>query len=133
MWPELSIEESVVREINDSNSKLTDSSARRFETFSYLPALTTDAIRKQVEYIVRRGWDPAIEHATPENARERYWCMWKLPMFGESDVQKILSEAEACLRAYPENHVRLVGYDRYRQTQGTAMVIFRGVADSRTR
>ena len=122
-----------MREINDSNSNLTDSSARRFETFSYLPVMKAGEIRKQMEYIVKRGWDPAIEHAKPENASERYWFMWKLPMFGESDIDKILSEAEACHRAYPENHVRLVGYDRYRQTQGTAMVIFRGVADSRAR
>jgi ribulose-bisphosphate carboxylase small chain len=120
-----------MHEIDDAN--LTGATALKLETFSYLPAMKMDAIRKQVEYIVRRGWDPAIEHAVPENARERYWFMWKLPLFGESDIQKILSEAEACLRAYPKNHVRLVGYDRYRQTQGTAMVIFRGVEESRAR
>lgn len=120
-----------MRKINNSN--LTDSSNWKLETFSYLPAMKMGEIRKQVEYIVRRGWDPAIEHTEPKNTRERYWFMWKLPMFGESDIQKILSEAEACLQAYPENHVRLVGYDRYRQTQGTAMVIFRGMAESRAR
>jgi ribulose-bisphosphate carboxylase small chain len=54
--------------------------------------------------------------------------MWKLPMFGETSVDKVLAEAEACHKANPLNHVRLVGYDKLRQTQGTAMVIYRGKA-----
>jgi ribulose-bisphosphate carboxylase small chain len=82
---------------------------------------------------VSHGWDPAIEHVESASASDRYWRMWKLPMFGESNIDRILSEADACHRAHPGNHVRLVGYDRFRQTQGTAMVIFRGVADSRAR
>ena len=68
---------------------------------------TTTRIRKQVEYIVSKGWNPAIEHTEPENAIEHYWYMWKLPMFGETDVDRILGEAEACHKAHPNNHVRL--------------------------
>jgi ribulose-bisphosphate carboxylase small chain len=52
--------------------------------------------------------------------------MWKLPMFGEQSVERVLAEAEACHKAHPGHHVRLVGYDRLRQTQGAAMVIHRG-------
>jgi ribulose-bisphosphate carboxylase small chain len=52
--------------------------------------------------------------------------MWKLPMFGETDVDKILAEVEACHKAHPKHHVRLVGYDNYAQSQGTAMVVYRG-------
>ena len=52
--------------------------------------------------------------------------MWKLPMFGETDVSKVLAEAEACHKANPNNHVRLIGYNNFNQSQGTAMVIFRG-------
>ncbi|HYA39152.1 MAG TPA: ribulose bisphosphate carboxylase small subunit [Candidatus Methylomirabilis sp.] len=113
-------------EMQDYKSSLTDVASRKFETFSYLPAMNTDEIRKQVEYIVKRGWNPAIEHTEPENAFDYYWYMWKLPMFGESSVDRILAEAEACHKAHPNNHVRLVGYDNYRQSQGAAMVIFRG-------
>jgi ribulose-bisphosphate carboxylase small chain len=47
-------------------------------------------------------------------------------MFGETDVDKVLAEAEACRKANPENHIRLVGYNNFNQSQGTAMVIFRG-------
>jgi ribulose-bisphosphate carboxylase small chain len=112
-------------EMRDYSSRLSDPASRRFETFSYLPAMTPQQIRKQVEYIVARGWNPALEHTEPEHAAGSYWYMWKLPMFGERSVERILAEAEACHRANPGHHVRLIGYDNLRQTQGTAMVIYR--------
>ncbi len=113
-------------EMQDYNSKLSDPASRRFETFSYLPEMTDEQIRKQVEYIVKQGWNPAVEHTEPENSFDHYWYMWKLPMFGETDVDTILKEAELCHKAHPGHHVRLVGYDNYKQSQGTAMVIYRG-------
>ena len=113
-------------ELQDYQSSLSDVSSRKFETFSYLTAMDEDRIRRQVEYIVSKGWNPAIEHTEPENAFAHYWYMWKLPLFGESDVGKVLSEAAACHRAHPNNHVRLVGYDNYKQSKGAEMVIYRG-------
>jgi ribulose-bisphosphate carboxylase small chain len=41
-------------------------------------------------------------------------------------VERVLAEADACHQAHPSHHVRLVGYDNARQTQGAAMVLFRG-------
>ena len=67
-----------------------------------------------------------VEHTEVENAMENYWYMWKLPMFGETDVDTILAECKACHDANPENHVRLIGYDNYAQSQGASMVIYRG-------
>ena len=113
-------------EMQDYASSLSDPGSRKFETFSYLPAMSDAEIRKQVQYIVQCGWNPAIEHSEPENADSSYWYMWKLPMFGETDVDRILAEAAACHRMHPDNHVRLVGYDNQRQSQGASMVIFRG-------
>lgn len=113
-------------EVLDYKSRLSDPASRKFETFSYLPAMDSAAIRKQVEYIVGKGWNPAIEHIEPEYLMDNYWYMWKLPMFGETDVSKILSEAEACRKANPNNHIRLIGYDNFSQSLGTSMVIYRG-------
>ena len=113
-------------DVMDYNSRLSDPASRKFETFSYLPAMTADQMRKQVEFIVKKGWNPAIEHVEPENAFDHYWYMWKLPMFGETDVARIVAEAEACHKAHPNHHVRLIGYDNYAQSQGAAMVIYRG-------
>ncbi|MDZ7751770.1 MAG: ribulose bisphosphate carboxylase small subunit [Gammaproteobacteria bacterium] len=113
-------------DMQDYSSRLSDPSSRKFETFSYLPELSKEDMRAQVQYIVDRGWNPALEHTEPENAFDYYWYMWKLPMFGETDVDRILAEAEACHKANPDHHVRLIGYDNYAQSQGTSMVIFRG-------
>jgi|TARA_B110000211_G_scaffold213175_1_gene253430 ribulose-bisphosphate carboxylase small chain len=112
-------------EVQDYGSRLSDPASRKFETFSYLPEMDNAAIRKQVEYIVSKGWNPAVEHTEPENAFDHYWYMWKLPMFGETDVDRILGEAEICHKANPGHHVRLIGYDNFKQSQGASMVIYR--------
>ena len=113
-------------DMQDYQSSLSDPNSRKFETFSYLPEMSNEDIHKQVKFIVSKGWNPAIEHTEPENAFSHYWYMWKLPMFGETDVDKILAEANACHKAHPVHHVRLVGYDNYKQSQGASMVIYRG-------
>jgi ribulose-bisphosphate carboxylase small chain len=112
-------------EMQDYKSSLSDPDAQKFETFSYLPSMDADRIRKQIEFIVSKGWNPSIEHTEPENAFGAYWYMWKLPMFGESDVDAILAECEACHKAHPNNHVRLLGLDNYAQCAGASMVIYR--------
>jgi ribulose-bisphosphate carboxylase small chain len=112
--------------MQDFKSSLSDVSSRKFETFSYLPPMSAEDIRTQVEYIVSKGWNPAVEHTEPENAAGYYWYMWKLPMFGETSVDRILAEAEACHKAHPNNHVRLVGYDNFKQSKGAEMVVYRG-------
>lgn len=113
-------------DMQDYKSSLADTNSRKFETFSYLPEMDAVRIRKQVEYIISQGWNPAIEHTEPENAFDHYWYMWKLPMFGETDVDRILHEAESCHKAHPRNHVRLVGFNNYTQSKGADMVVFRG-------
>jgi len=113
-------------DVQDYASSLTDTASRKFETFSYLPAMNADQIRQQVDYIVKKGWNPAVEHTEPQNAFGSYWYMWKLPMFGETDVDIILAEVDACHAAHPDNHVRLVGFDNFSQSKGTEMVIYRG-------
>jgi ribulose-bisphosphate carboxylase small chain len=113
-------------DIQDYKSRVSDPASRKFGTLSYLPLMTAAEIRKQVDYVVQRGWNPAIEHTEPEHVTDSYWYMWKLPMFGETDVDRILAEAEACHKANPRHHVRLIGYDNFRQSQGTSMVIYRG-------
>jgi len=98
----------------------------KYETFSYLPPMSPDQIRRQIEYIVAQGWNPAVEHVEPSRSFNYFWYMWKLPMFGEQSVDVILAELEACRREYPGHHVRLIGYDNYTQSQGTSFVVFRG-------
>ena len=98
----------------------------KYETFSYLPALTAEEIRAQIQYIIAQGWNPAVEHVEPSGAARNYWFMWKLPMFGEQSVDVVLEELDACHREHPSHHIRLIGYDNYTQSQGTAFIVYRG-------
>ncbi len=116
-------------DIRDYPSRVGDPASRRFETFSYLPPMDAAERRAQVQYIVDQHWQPAIEHVEPARAGNHYWYMWKLPMFGVTDAAAIEAEIEACHQANPGHHVRLIGYDPKKQTQGLAMVVIRGDAD----
>lgn len=109
----------------DYQSRLSDPNSRKLGTFSYLPQMDATQVRKQIQYIVDKGWNPAIEHTEPAEARSNYWYMWKLPMFGETDVDRILAEIEACKKANPNHHVRLLGYDNIKQSQGANMIVHR--------
>lgn len=98
---------------------------RRGETFSYLPPMTPERMRKQIAYLIAQGWNPAIEHTEPEKSFSSFWYLWKLPFFGEKSVDRVMQELEACHRANPGHHVRLIGYDNYAQSQGTAFIVYR--------
>jgi ribulose-bisphosphate carboxylase small chain len=114
-----------------------------FETFSFLPPLSDDEITKQVEYIVRNGFTPCLEFSDPENAYiasvntermgdvtcnyydNRYWSMWKLPMFGCQDGAQVLAEISACTKAFPDAYIRLVAFDNVRQVQCSSLLVHR--------
>lgn len=116
--------------MQDYASSLSDPNSRKLGTFSYLPPMDAAQLRKQIDYIVAKGWNPAIEHTEPHHARGHYWYMWKLPLFGETDVDRILSEIDACKAAHPGHHVRLIGYDTIKQSQGTALIVHRAACPS---
>ena len=112
--------------IQDYPSRMDDAGSQKFGTFSYLPEMTAAEIRKQVDYMVAQGWNCAVEHVEPARAANNYWYMWKLPLFGERDINAIMNELTACRAANPDNHIRVVAYDNLRQTQGQSMVVYRG-------
>jgi ribulose-bisphosphate carboxylase small chain len=107
-------------------SRVDDPTTRKFGTFSYLPALDREEIARQVEYALARDWTCSVEHVEPARAGKTYWYLWKLPLFGATDAAHVLAEVDACAQANPGDHVRLVAYDRRRQTQGLAIVVRRG-------
>jgi len=116
-------------DIQDYPSRMGDPASRRFEAFSYLAPMDEAEVKTQLDYVARRGWDCMIEHIEPERAGDDYWYMWKLPLFGERDVDEILKEAEACRLANPGHHVRISAIDRVRQTNGFSLVVYRAPAD----
>lgn len=114
-----------------------------FETFSYLPPLDADSISKQVDYIVRNNFTPSLEFAMPESAYisntntvrmgnvasnyedNRYWTMYKLPMFGCTDPSQVLNEINNCTKSFPDAYIRLVAFDSSRQVQCAGFLVHR--------
>merc|ERR1711959_505524 len=95
--------------------------AKKYETLSYLPQLTNDDIRKQIEYMVRNNWSPCVEFSDDSdiylNTRmgpgyydNRYWSMYKLPMFGCTDPTSVINEIEACKKEFPNAKVRVIAF-----------------------
>jgi len=100
-------------------------SARRLETFSYLPPMTDRQIAAQAGSIVKRGLIPAIEYTPDPGPRETYWSLWRLPLFKARTPEEVLSEVEACARANPDAYVRLSGFDPKRGGQVASFVVRR--------
>ena len=111
--------------MSDRETSMENASPLRLGTFSYLPPFSDDEVISQIEYMVRLGLEASLEHVEPARATSGYWYMWRLPMFGERDPLVIFAEIDRCRAAHPTHHVRLIGYDRIRQTQKVAFVVAR--------
>jgi len=115
-----------------------------FETFSFLPPLSQDEIAKQVDYVTRNGWTPCLEFANKEGAYvsshtpprfggsvtanyfdNRYWTMYKLPMFGCTDASQVLGEIQNATKSFPDAYIRLVAFDATRQVQVAGFLVHR--------
>jgi ribulose-bisphosphate carboxylase small chain len=90
-------------------------------TFSYLPDLTADEIRAQIQYAIDRGWAVAVEFTDDPHPRNVLWEMWGLPMFELSDASAAMHEVTACVQAWPDHYVRVSAYDASLGRQTTAL------------
>jgi ribulose-bisphosphate carboxylase small chain len=90
-------------------------------TFSYLPDLTDDEIRAQVQYTIDRGWAVAVEFTDDPHPRNVLWEMWGLPMFGIADAAAAMLEVSQCRSAYPGHYIRVSAYDASLGRQTTAL------------
>lgn len=91
---------------------------------------------KQIQYLIRNKLNPCVEFEFPGTAYavagslngmdsrsssgyyvNRYWSMWKLPMYGATDAEAVLAECKKCAKAFPNAYVRLVGFSASKQVQ----------------
>merc|ERR1719159_1513672 len=111
--------------------------AKKYETFGYLPQLSNDDIMKQIRFMLANNWAPALEFSDdgdvylntrmgPGYYDNRYWSLYKLPMFGCTDPSEVVREIEACKREFPNAVIRVLGFDSQRQVQSHAFVVSRG-------
>ena len=83
-------------------------------TFSFLPDLTDEQIKKQIQYALNRGWALSVEFTDDPHPRNTYWDMWDLPMFDLKDAAGVLLEVNACRKAYPNHYVKVNAFDSTR-------------------
>ena len=69
--------------------------------FSFLPDLTDEQIRKQVEYLIKAGFAVSIEYTDDPHPRNCYWEMWGLPLFDIPDAATIMYELAEARKAHP--------------------------------
>jgi ribulose-bisphosphate carboxylase small chain len=89
--------------------------------FSYLPDLTDEEIKAQIQYCLNNEWPVLLEYTDDPHPRNVYWDMWKMPMFDLKDAAAVMEEVVACREAFPNHYIRVNGYDRSLGRQTTAL------------
>merc|ERR1712178_386242 len=108
--------------------------AKKYETLSYLPELRNEEIMKQIQYMIKNRWTPALEFTEdgeiylntamgPGYYDNRYWSMYKLPMFGCTDPNEVVREIETCKKDWPMAKIRVIAFDAVRQVQTAGFIV----------
>ncbi len=79
--------------------------------FSFLPDLTDEEIKKQIEYGLDQGWSIAVEHTDDPHPRNTYWSMLSTPMFDLRDPAGVMLELNACRKEFPDDYVKVLAFD----------------------
>lgn len=98
---------------------------RHFETLSYMPPLTDQQIAKQIQYMLDKGFIPAVEFQEDPKPTDYHWTLWKLPLFEAQSPQDVLNEVRECRTEYPNCYVRVVGFDNIRQCQMISFIVYK--------
>lgn len=80
-------------------------------TFSFLPDLTDEQIRKQIEYCLAKGWAVSIEYTDDPHPRNTFWEMWGNPEFDLKDASGLTHELKDCRKAYPNHYIKVNAFD----------------------
>ncbi len=97
----------------------------KLETFSYLPPMTEAQLRGQIQYMLEKGYAPAVEYTTNPSGYNTYWSMWGLPMFEVKDAAAVIFELNGCKKANPDCYIKINGYDPVRQGQSVSFVAYK--------
>jgi len=89
--------------------------------FSYLPDLSDDQIKKQVEYAIQKGFAISIEWTDDPHPRNCYWEMWGLPLFDIPDSATILYELTEARKAHPNVYIKINAFNNARFVESTAI------------
>ncbi len=96
-------------------------------TFSFLPDLSDDQIKRQVQYCLDQGFPINLEYTDDPHPRNTYWDMWNEPMFDVKDAVAVMEEVKACREAFPDRYIKVNAYniDRGRETVTLSFLVNR--------
>jgi ribulose-bisphosphate carboxylase small chain len=90
-------------------------------TFSLLPDLTDEQIKKQIDYAVKRGFAVSVEYTDDPHPRNCYWEMWGLPLFDMPDSSAILFELNECRKAHGNMYIKINAFNNARGVESCAL------------
>jgi ribulose-bisphosphate carboxylase small chain len=79
--------------------------------FSFLPDLTDEQIKKQIQYAISKGFALSIEWTDDPHPRNTYWDMWGLPLFDCQDAAAVMYELNECRKLNPEGYIKVQAFD----------------------
>ena len=82
--------------------------------FSFLPDLTDEQIKKQINYAISKNWAINIEYTEDPHPRNSYWELWGLPLFDIKDTAAVMYEISACRKACPNLYIKVNAFDNTR-------------------
>nr|QCI04605.1 ribulose-1,5-bisphosphate carboxylase/oxygenase small subunit [Apoglossum ruscifolium] len=83
-------------------------------TFSFLPELTDDQIKKQIDYAISKKWAINIEYTDDPHPRNNFWELWGLPLFEVADPATVMSEVASCRKQHKDQYIKLNAFDNTR-------------------
>lgn len=89
--------------------------------FSFLPDLTDDEIRMQIDYGLGKGYAWSVEYTDDPHPRNTYWEMYGIPMFDLHDAAGVMLELHDCRQAFPRHYIRLMAFDSTRGVESITM------------
>ena len=89
--------------------------------FSFLPDLTDEQIKLQVEYCISRGWSINIEWTDDPHPRNVYWELWGLPLFDIKDPAAVMFELAECRKANTTGYIKMNAFDASIGTESCVM------------
>ena len=89
--------------------------------FSFLPDMTDEQIKLQVEYCISRGWAINIEWTDDPHPRNVYWELWGLPLFDVKDPAAVMFELAECRKANTTGYIKMNAFDASIGTESCVM------------
>ena len=80
-------------------------------TFSFLPDLTDEQIRAQIEYCLKNGWAVSVEYTDDPHPRNTYWEMFGQPLFDLKDAAGVFAEVQNCRKTFPNHYIKVNAFD----------------------